>query len=405
MLSKFDPLSSEFAQDPYAVYSQLRAMEEPYYAPELNMYLLSRYADVSSIALHKHSVRSLAGFVDKATLNKQQYEANWHDMPFHERFVQFSLLDSDGDVHHRLRKRIFHAFTARSVAGLETNIQAYVNAALSRLEDLDTIDFIEDFAAHIPGLVIGKLLGVPESDAPQLRIWSEQIVSFFDVDRSDTKKQIAEHATKEFHDYLVELKDIRSRHPQSDLISEMIVDDATGAYKEDEFISTCMLILLAGHGSTIDVLGSGMHTLISHPRAIRALREDPLLMPTAIQEMFRYEPPLPFFHRHIVKDVTLNGQTYPAGTTFGLLYASANRDPLAFDKPDDFIVSRSPNRHLSFGRGIHLCLGNHLARLSMKVIFSNILERFNNIELCDGHIEYKPGLSVRGPLRLNIKLQ
>jgi cytochrome P450 len=401
----FDPLSSEFSQDPYSVYTSLRAMEEPYYYAKLDMFLLSRYTDVSEIALNKNSVRSMGGYLSTNELEQQQRDANWHDMPYHQRFVQFSLLDSDGEIHHRLRKQIFSAFTARSVAGLEDDILGYVDATLSGLLDHHTIDFIEDFAAHIPGLVIGKLLGVPEEDAPQLRRWSEEIVRFFDVDRSDSKKHAAEKATHEFHDYLVRLKEARIAVPRDDLISKMIIDDSSGAYAPDEFISTCMLILLAGHGSTIDVLGSGLHTLIKQPDAANALRDDISALPSAIQEMFRYEPPLPFFHRHVVADVTLNGKTYPAGTTFGLLYASANRDPEAFENPNEFQILRKPNRHLAFGRGLHLCLGNHLARLNMKVIFTTLLTRFSNIQLAENTVAYKQGLSVRGPKRLLVNLK
>ncbi|MFT5138219.1 MAG: cytochrome P450, partial [Arenicella sp.] len=371
-----NPLSSAFAQDPYSVYTELQAMQEPYYYADLDMLLLSRFSDVSEVALNPNMVRSLVGHRSPAQLSELQRKANWHEMPHHERFVQFSLLDSDGVTHQRLRKLVFGAFTGRSLASLEADIQCLIDDLLDACEAKQTIDFIEDFAAHIPGLVIGKLLGVPEADAPQLRLWSEQIVQFFDVDRSDEKKRIAETATHEFYDYLTSLKRSRKVAPRDDLISKMIADETQGCYAEDEFISTCMLILMAGHGSTIDVLGSGMHTLIQQTEAMSALRADQSLMPSAIQEMFRFESPLPFFHRHAIKDVTIRGQHYPAGTTFGLLYGAANRDPEAFDKPNDFNISRRPNRHLAFGRGVHLCLGNHLARLNMKLIFSSLLARF-----------------------------
>jgi cytochrome P450 len=299
---------------------------------------------------------------------------------------------------------VFGAFTGRSLATLEADIQGLINDLLDACAAKQIMDFIEDFAAHIPGLVIGKLLGVPEADAPQLRLWSEQIVQFFDVDRSDQKKIIAETATHQFYDYLTSLKQSRKAAPRDDLISKMIADETRGCYTEDEFISTCMLILMAGHGSTIDVLGSGMHTLIQHPEAMSALRADHSLMPSAIQEMFRFESPLPFFHRHAIEDVTIRGQHYPAGTTFGLLYGAANRDPEAFDKPNNFNISRRPNRHLAFGRGVHLCLGNHLARLNMKLIFSSLLARFPNILLAEENVIYKKGLSVRGPEKLMLHL-
>ncbi len=398
----FDPLSSSFADDPYRVYKVLREAGEPFYFEENDMWLLSRYEDVSAVATNSKMLRSLEGFESKEDAETRQVSANWHEMPFHERVVQFSLLDSDGDIHRRLRRQIFGNFTSSSVAGLEPVVQGFVDDLLNQLDGRHDIDFIEDFAAHIPGLVIGHILGAPAEDAVQLRLWSERVVQYFDVDRSDKRKEIAETATREFFEYLTDLKAEKQKRPQDDLITKMIADQAAGHYTEDEFISTCMLILMAGHGSTIDVLGSGMHTLLKNPEAMQALRDQPDALPTAIQEMFRFEPPLPFFHRHATESIEIQGHTFPAGTTFGLLYGAANRDPAKFENPDKFMIDRSPNRHLAFGLGAHLCLGNNVARLTMKVIFETLLRRFNTISLVDDYVPYKRGLAVRGPVALKI---
>ena len=392
----FDPLSAEFAADPYRTYRTLREADAPTYFPAQDMVLLSRYEDVAAVATNPAMVRSLAGIETPTEARTRQTRANWHDMPFHERVVQFSLLDSDGAIHRRLRKQVFGAFTNASLTGMEPVVQAFVDTLLDSLADRDQIDFIADFAAHIPGFVIGHLLGVPPEHAAQLRLWSERVVQFFDVDRSDERKQIAETATREFYAYLADLKAERTKTPRDDLISKMIEDEKRGLYTEDEFISTCMLILMAGHGSTIDVLGTGMHTLLMHPDAMQTLRANPSAIPNAIQEMFRFEPPLPFFHRHALTETTLRGHSFPAGTTFGLLYGAANRDPAAFANPDIFDITRTPNRHLAFGLGAHLCLGNNLARLNMRIIFETLLRRFSDIKLDGGPIRYKRGLSVRG---------
>lgn len=401
----FDPLSREFSADPYAIYAAMRAAEEPHYFEQQDMWLLSRYEDVSAVTTDPNMVRSLVGIRPAEELQDMQRRANWHDMPYHERVVQFSLLDSDGDIHRRLRKQVFGSFIGGNVAGLEPMVRDYVDRLIDSLIDREQIDFIADFAAHIPGYVIGKLLGAPEEDCPQLRLWSERIVQFFDVNRSDERKELAERSTHEFFDYLTKLKLERTRSPKDDLISKMLVDERAGLYSEDEFISTCMLILMAGHGSTIDVLGSGMHVLVTHPDDQKTLRDAPEKLPDAIQEMFRYEPPLPFFHRHATKEINLRGRLFPTGTTFGLLYGAANRDGAHFEDADNFVINRSPNRHLAFGRGAHLCLGNHLARLNMKVIFETLLRRFSHFEVMDSPVVYKRGLSVRGPEALHIKWQ
>ena len=392
----FDPLSSAFAADPYSAYRKLREADAPYYYADQDMVLLSRYEDVRAVAANPMMVRSLDGIETGAEARERQVRANWHDMPFHERVVQFSLLDSDGAIHRRLRKQVFGAFTNAGLEGMEPTIQAFVDSLLDGLADHEQFDFIADFAAHIPGFVIGHLLGVPAEHATQLRVWSEQVVQFFDVDRSEARKATAENATREFYIFLSELKAARTRSPRRDLISKMIADEQNGLYTEDEFISTCMLILMAGHGSTIDVLGTGMYALLTHPAATANLRRDPSALPRAIQEMFRYEAPLPFFHRHALSETSLRGHTYPAGTTFGLLYGAANRDPDIFDAPDRFDIDRQPNRHLAFGLGAHLCLGNNLARLNMRVIFETLLARFPAIELAGDDVTYKAGLSVRG---------
>lgn len=398
----FNPLLPSFSENPYEIYEALRSRDEPFYFPDNDMWLLSRYDDISEITLGKQAVRSLVGISSPADLAERQKSANWHDMPFHERFVQFSLLDSDGDIHRRLRDQVFKHLARKSITGLAPAIQSFVGRLISALETHKEIDFIGDFAVHIPGFVIGMLLGAPEEDCTQLRIWSENIVQFFDLDRSDERKVIAETAAEEFYHYLVSLKAQRAQEPKDDLISSMIVDQAAGHYSDDEFISTCMLILMAGHGSTIDVLGSGMHTLLKFPDVITALRKDLTLLPNTIQEMFRYEPPLPFFHRHLTEETLIRGRRFPSGTTFGLLYGSANRDSAQFDKPNTFDIKRYPNRHLSFGRGSHLCLGNHLARLNMNIIFETLLRRFSDFQLVDEQVRYKRGLSVRGPESLPI---
>ncbi|MBL8591280.1 MAG: cytochrome P450, partial [Devosia sp.] len=208
----------------------------------------------------------------------------------------------------------------------------------------------------------------------------------------------------EFGAYLRELKADRLKAPKDDIVTRLVEAEQAGEMSEDEFISTAMLILMAGHGSTIDVLGSGMHALLRFPAEMQRLKADPGLMATAVQEMFRFESPLPFFDRYAAEDVEVGGIAYPRGTRFGLLYGAANRDPAQFENPDSFDVGRAPNRHLAFGGGAHFCLGNHLARLDMDVIFTTLFNTFRSIELLEVP-EYKRSLSVRGPRALRLKLQ
>jgi len=215
---------------------------------------------------------------------------------------------------------------------------------------------------------------------------------------------LAEQATTEFYHYLLVLIAQRRKQPKADLLSTLITAQNAGEISETELISTCMLVLMAGHGSTIDVLGSGMLALLRHPEELLRLRENPSLIHTAVQEMFRYDSPLPFFHRYASEELEFLGQRYPVGTKFGLLYGSANRDAAYFPDADRFDITRAPNRHLAFGRGAHLCLGNNLAKLDMEIIFLTLLKRVRSIECREDNPVFKRGLSARGLTSLPVSL-
>ena len=396
-----DPLSPAFARDPYAAYDALRAAGAPVWDAGLSLWLLPHFDWVAAAALDKRLVRAPDGVFTADEIAAQKRDANWHDMPLHSRFVQFSLLDSDGPVHDRLRKLVFKEFTAASIARLREETARFVGGLLDRVQG--EVEFVADVAAHIPGHVIGRLLGAPDEDCARLCGWSENIVQYFDLDRSDAKKALAENTTAEFYDYLKALAAQRRREPRDDLITRLAAAEDAGTLSHNEFISTAMLILMAGHGSSIDVMSSGLHALLRFPDQMARLRADPALLPGAVQEMFRFEPPLPFFHRFASEDVELAGRTFPKGTKFGLLYGAANRDPAAFAEPNRFDAGRTPNRHLGFGYGAHLCLGNHIARMTMETVFGALLQRRPAITLLDEPV-WKTGLSVRGPKALQVKL-
>lgn len=398
----FDPLSAGFAADPHPIYDQLRALPEPYYYADIDTYMLTKMEDVEAVALNPTMVRSRDHLISAEEQAADQRAMNWHDMPHHERFVQTNLLESEGDTHDRLRKLVFKTFTPVMVARQRQMIEDFVDSLIDELRDRESFDFIADFAAHIPGHIIGKVLGVPDEDCPQLRYWSEEVVRFFNVGCDDDDKARAETATRDFYFYLKDLIIHRRESPQDDLLTVLMQHYDAGRMSEDELIATAMLILMAGHGSTIDVLGSGMHALIRFPDEYKRLRGDPSLIRTGVQEMFRFESPLPYFHRFATEDTEVGGKLFPAGTRFGLLYGAANRDPSRFEAPERFDIGRTPNRHRAFGAGSHFCLGNHLARLDMDVIFTKLNAEFGELALMDEIVEYKRGLSVRGPIALHL---
>lgn len=401
MTQDFDSAHPEFGKNPWPAYARLRA--EPGLPLWQGFRLAARFADVQAIALDRRMVRGTALFCD-AERRQMQIAQNFHDMPFHERFVQTSMLETDGPDHDRLRRAVFPFFTKSRLESLRGFVTRWVDGALGRLIAQGQFDFIADLAAHLPGQVIGHLIGTDPALAPQMTRWSDDTVGYFDVSRrTPDRKAQAERAVRLFHDALQDLYAARRAGPRDDLMTAMIGAEADGLLTHDELIATIMQILHAGHGSTIDAMGSGLHALLSQPDQMARLRADPGLMPLAVQEMFRFAPPLIFFHRYASQDMTVGGQDWPTGTLFGLLYASANRDPAAFADPDRLDIARRPNVHLAFGTGPHVCLGNNLARLNMEILFTALLARTRDIALA-GPVTWKSGLQAHGPATLPVSV-
>lgn len=399
MLDGADP---RFAADPWPAYAALR-QAGLVWDEALGLWLAARFADVQAIASSRDMHRSALAFADADTRARMQRAGNFHDMPFHERFVQTSMLEVDGSDHDRLRRAVFPFFTRTRLAHLRPWVRDLAERLLDPLLAAGRFDFTRDFAALIPGQVIGHLVGTDPDEAATMTRWSEDVVSYFDPVRTAAGKARAEASTLAFHDRLVALRDARRAQPRDDLMTALIGAEDAGTLRGDELISTAMQLLHAGHGSTVDAMGNGMAALLDAPAEMARLRADPALMPQAVQEMFRFAAPLPFFHRYAATEVTVAGRSFPTGTTFGLLYAAANRDPDAFTDPDRFDAGRKPNLHLAFGAGPHVCLGNNLARLAMEEAFAALLARSTVIS-ADGPAQWKPGLQAHGPLSLPLRV-
>ncbi len=398
----FAPEAPGFAADPWPAYAELRAAGLCWHEG-FGMWLAARFADVQAIATDRRMVRSPDSFTTPDERARIRRAANFHDMPYHQRFVQTSMLEVDGPDHLRMRRAVFPFFTRTRLESLRGWIEDFTAAEVDRAVALGRFDFVADLAAGIPGQVIGRLMDLPPPDAPQMTQWSEDTVSFFDPDRTEAKKARAEAATRAFHDYLQDRIARRRRALGDDLLSVLIRAEAEGVLSPDEVVINAMQLLHAGHGSTIDAMGNGMAALLAHPGQMARLRANPALMPLAVQEMFRFAAPLPFFHRFAAEPVEVAGRLWPTGTKFGLLYAAANRDPAAFPDPDRFEAGRQPNRHIAFGSGPHVCLGNNLSRMTMEALFGALLARTTRIE-ADGPAIWKPGLQAHGPQTLPVRV-
>ena len=262
---------------------------------------------------------------------------------------------------------------------------------------------MEQLAVPLPVYVISELLGWPVEERNRLRPWSAAIVKLYEKDHTLADEADAEAATAEFAEMLTRLVNERRKSPAGDLISALVQVDADGErLSPDELISTCMLLLNAGHEATVNSAGNSVLALLRHPDQLAQLQANPSLLPTAIEELLRYDSPLHFFHRYVLEDFEYKGFELGKGDTIGYLYGSANRDPEAFEDADRLNIARDPNRHIAFGRGVHFCIGAPLARLELEVLFSTLLRRIPGIQLAEREPEYNTGLVFRGLKRLQL---
>jgi cytochrome P450 len=296
------------------------------------------------------------------------------------------------------------AFTPRTVEALRPRVQALVDGLVDGVLGAGEVDLIATVAEPLPVEVIAELLGVPPGDRHLLRPWSADICRMYELHPTEEDVRIASQASVGFSEYLRALSRHRRDAPAGDLISELaLVVDEGDRLTEDELIGTCVLLLNAGHEATVNVTGNGWWTLFRHPTELARLRADPGLLPTAIEELMRFDTPLQMFERWVLEDVELHGVRVPRGAELGLVFGSANRDPSVFERPDELDLGRDPNPHLSFGAGIHFCLGAPLARVELLTSFGTLLRRAPGMELVE-EPRWKPNYIIRGLEALRVRL-
>jgi hypothetical protein len=263
--------------------------------------------------------------------------------------------------------------------------------------DGSPVDLISEYAEPLPVQVIAELLGVPDSDRQLLRPWSNAIVKMYEYDVGDEQRDAAETASAEFVAYLRELVARRRAAPSDDLVSSLIAEtDSDGArLTEDELITTCTLLLNAGHEATVNVVGNGVTALLQHPEQLKALQGDDTLVPGAVEELIRYDSPLQLFERTAVTETEVGGVVVEAGQKIAALLGAANRDPAAFTDADSFDVTRVDNPHLGFGAGIHFCVGAPLARVEVQTSLATLTARFPKLAL-HAVPERRPEFVIRG---------
>jgi pimeloyl-[acyl-carrier protein] synthase len=317
------------------------------------------------------------------------------------------MLFRDPPDHTRLRGLVNKAFTPRMVERLAPRIRKLAEELLDARAARGGMDAIADFAAPLPLLVIAELLGVPTEDRERLKRWSDDLAIMLDGTVALQFLGSAVQAAVEFDGYLRQRIAERRRAPRDDLLSELVAAQERGeALSEDEIVGSTILLLGAGHETTTNLIGNGILCLLRHPEQLARLRGDAGLLPSAVEEFLRYESPVQATSRIFPRDeVEVGGVAIPKGEEIGLFLGAANRDPEVFPDPERFDVGRRDNRHLSFGLGIHFCLGAGLARLEGRVAFEALLERAPGLRAAEeSEPVWRPGFLFRGVEALPVLL-
>ncbi|MEV5569623.1 cytochrome P450 [Spirillospora sp. NPDC052269] len=397
----YDPWSAEFVADPYPVYERLRAERPVFFDEATGQWVVSRYADVDALLRDRRLGRS---YLHVGTHEEfgQQPEPDFLK-PFWD-LVRAGMLDVEPPTHTRLRRLVSKAFTARMVEGLRPTIRRLAEELAADLVARGGGDLLADLAEPLPVTVIAEMLGVPEEDRALLRPWSADICGMYELNPPDEVQRKAVQAANDFSDYLRELARARAAEPRDDLVSALArVADEGDRLTEDELIGTCVLLLNAGHEATVNATGNGWWSLFRNPGELERLRADHALVPTAVEELMRYDGPAPMFERWVLEDIEVGGVTIPRGQEIALQFASANRDPEVFADPDTLDLGRDPNPHISFGLGIHFCLGAPLARIEMAESLGAILRAAPALRLTE-EPRWKPGYILRGLESLKVEL-
>ncbi len=388
--------SLDAVDDHYARLSMLRELEPVYWSDEIGAWVFTRYDDVASALRDPRWRRTAPEGIDVAT---------WpSEMPAIASVMGNQFLMMDPPDHTRLRGLVNRAFTPSAIAAIEARIVEIVDDLLRALGQRPTFDVVADFAVPLPATVIAELLGVPVTDLPRFKRWSDDFAAVLDLG-PDANWPELEASLREFATYVRELAAERHRAPSDDLLSALVARHEGDALTEDELVSTVILLIAAGHETTTNLIGSGVLTLLQHPDQLERLRADSSLAPTAVEEILRFEPPVQATFRLAGEEMIERGKRIEPGQDAMFSLAAGNRDPSAFVAPDDFDIARSPNRHLAFGGGPHFCIGAPLARLEGRLALTALLARFPLLRLSSDSPapSWRPSLAFRGLDRLIVE--
>ena len=387
MLDFSDP---DYRRNPYPTLKRLREADPLYRHPH-GFWISTRHADVRFFNRDPRLGRDLR----KLTFGGAQVV--YAQLPTLLESYTTGMFHLDPPDHTRVRRLFSHAFTPAAVARMVASVERTAHTLVSALPDEGAIELIHDVAKPFPVAVIGDLLDVPEADYPVLERWSFAISEIVELTISKAKLARAEQSAREFKAYLEAFVERRRREPGDGLVDRLIaIERDHGTLSEAELIHNIMLLFVAGHETTTNLIGNGLYALLRHPDQLARLRRDPALLPLAIEECLRYESPANATPRCAHEDIEVRGKIIRRGELVMCMLGAANRDPEAFADPERLDITRDPNPHESFGGGIHYCIGAPLARLEGRLALAALLARYRHFTIDDSRVAWADRVNLRG---------
>ncbi|RYX92925.1 MAG: cytochrome P450 [Comamonadaceae bacterium] len=398
----YDPSDDATRRNPFPLYEALQMHDPVHWSEALRCWIITRYDDVRQVALSPTmSSDRLRPFYE--SLKDERRDILSGVM----RYLSLWLVFKAPPEHTRLRKLLNSVFTLGMIQSLEPQIRGTVQHIFDQVDEDRQVDFMTDIAVLLPAYVILDMLGVPRTDFAMIKVWSDDLRLFIGTSRGEEDKyRKAREGADNMSAYFREVILQRRQQPGDDVISKMIaVHDDHGALTEDELVATCMLILFGGHETTTNLLGSAVVALLDNPGELQRLQQKPELIDLAVEEFLRYDGPSNSIARVVATDHELHGKPLKAGDRVFAMINAANRDPRRFERPHELDLGRTPNRHLTFGQGLHFCLGAPLARLEARICIGELVQRYPRMHHGEGEVEWMDALVMRGPTRLPLRLK
>lgn len=397
----YDPSRDDVRRDPFPLYERLQREDPVHWSPALRSWIVTRYDDVRRVAnAAEMSPDRLTPFYE--SLKDERRELLSEVI----RYLRLWLVFRDPPEHTRLRKLLSGVFNARAIQSMQPRIDAVVAQVLDALDPSSEVDLVSEVAMLVPGYVILDMLGIERERFAEIKHWSDDMRTFIGTARGEAGKY--ERVRRGAHEMAVFFRELIARRradPRDDFVSAMIAArDEDDALTEDELVATCMLVLFGGHETTTNLVSNAVNALLDHPDQFARMREDAALTDRAIEEFLRFDGPTNSIARVVAAEHELRGKTLRRGERVFAMINAANRDPAQFDRAQALDLGRDPNRHLTFGFGIHFCLGASLARMEGRSCIGEIVRRYPRLRRGAAEADWIDALIMRGLTRLPVRL-